>query len=258
MRCESDPDVMATDEKYRAAASAADRVRRAIEAGGERIWTVQDFQGLPFPAVTQTLSRLTRRGEIQRIGKGLYYKPRQTPFGTSRPNPRLLRSIAARDHSVFPAGLTAANLLGFSTQVPAREELATIQGSLPRAKVGRTALIHTRRPEAWRRLTDRDAALLDLIRRRAETSELSPRETVQRLLELLKEDGRFERLMEVANSEPPRVRAMLGALGEELGMGKATLESLRSSLNPLSRFDFGPLSVLKAARVWHAKGRRSG
>ena len=40
--------------------AAADRVRRAIDGGGERVWSVQDFPGLPFPAVAQTLSRLAR------------------------------------------------------------------------------------------------------------------------------------------------------------------------------------------------------
>lgn len=250
---------MATQEKYRAGTTnAAERVRRAIEAGGERVWTVRDFQGLPFPAVAQALSRLARRGTIQRLAKGLYYKPRKTAFGPSRPNPKLLRCIAAQDHTMFPAGLTAANLLGFSTQVPAREELATTGGSLPRATVGRTARVHTRRPQAWRKLNEQDAALLDLLRRRAETSELSPEETVRRILGLLREEGRFERLVEVASEEPPRVRAILGAFGEELGKGRKALEPLRSSLNPLSRFDFGLLAVLKAARAWQAKERGSG
>ena len=63
--------------------------------------------------------------------------------------------------------------------------------------------------------------------------------------------------MKVAKHEPPRVRAMLGALGEELGKEKKLLESLKSSLNPLTRFDFGILWTLKSARSWQAKERRT-
>ena len=249
---------MGTNASQHTRGSAADQVRRAIDRGGERVWAVRDFPQLPFPAVAQALSRLTRGGTLQRVSKGLYYRPRKTAFGMSRPNPKLLREAGGRTRAVFPSGLTAANRLGFSTQVPAREELATIRGSLPRAMVGQTARVHTRRPEAWATLTEEEAALLDLIRRRAETSELSPEETVAKLLSLLEADERFERLARVAKHEPPRVRAMLGAMGETLGKDGKALESLRASLNPLTRFDFGILSTLKSARSWQAKERKIG
>jgi len=74
----------------------------------------------------------------------------------------------------------------------------------------------THRPEAWTGLPDTDTALLDFLRRAGQTSELSPGDTIQRTITLLPEGGRFERFLKIAGSEPPRVRAMLGALGEEL------------------------------------------
>lgn len=49
----------------------------------------------------------------------------------------------------------------------------------------------------------------------------------------------FERLAIAARIGPPRVRAMLGALGERLGGHAAAVERLRGSLNPLSRYEFG-------------------
>ena len=100
-----------------------------------------------------------------------------------------------------------------------------------------------------------DAALLDFLRRGGRSSELSPQQTIRRLVSLLRDDGRFERLLKVADTEPPRVRALLGALGEELGKKPRALESLRASLNRLSRFDFGVLTALPAARRWQAKER---
>lgn len=249
---------MATQVKQGSRASTAEQVRGAIERGGERLWTVQDFPTLPFPAVAQALSRLTRRGEISRIAKGLYYRPRETPFGASRPNPKLLRDRATKLQPVFPAGLTAANLLGFTTQVPAREEVATTGGSLPRAMIGHATRVYTRRPRAWASLTEKQAAILDFIRRRGETSELSPEKTVRKLLGHLRVGRTFERLARVAIHEPPRVRAMLGALGQDLGMKDAKLAALRSSLNPLSRFDFGILKVLKSAGSWQVTMRKTG
>jgi hypothetical protein len=126
----------------------------------------------------------------------------------------------------------------------------------PRKLVGSKTLIHTRRPEAWAGLSEAEAALLDFLRRGGQTSELSPEETVRRTVALLREPRRFERLLEIAGSEPPRVRAMIGAIGEEIGKKPGALERLRASLNPLSRFDFGMLKALSCASRWQAKGAR--
>jgi hypothetical protein len=62
-------------------------------------------------------------------------------------------------------------------------------------------------------------------------------------------------LGKAATDELPRVRAMLGAAGEQLGMDDRLLKRLRASLNPLSRYDFGTLTVLRAADRWQAKRR---
>lgn len=236
--------------------NTAETVRRRIEASGERVWRLADFEGLPFTAVAQALSRLSRRGVIQRLGKGLYYRPRPTAFGESKPNSAQIRSLPVRRRGVFPAGVAAANLLGFTTQNPAQVELATDGLSLPRLIVGKETVIHTRRPESWRELSETDAALLDFLRKRGESSELSPEETVDKLFEYFRESGRYERLLKIAASEPPRVRAMLGAIGQQLGHPESRLWALRASLNPLSRFDFGNLSVLEHARAWQAKERK--
>ena len=233
--------------------SAAALVRHRIEAGGERLWRMEDFRDLPFLAVAQGLSRLAKCGVIERLSKGVYYRARQTALGRSRPNPASLQKLVSPRQKMFPAGLAAANLLGFSTQSGPQVELATIGLSLPRKLVGRGAVLHTRRPEAWAGLTEIDAALLDFLRRGGGLTELPPEETIQRVLALVAEPGRFERLLKVARTEPPRVRAILGAIGEELGMDPRRLLQLRATLNPISRFAFGALGVLPNARAWQAK-----
>jgi hypothetical protein len=241
----------ATSRKSRDVAAS---VRNRIRLGGERIWRLDDFRDLAFTAVAQALSRLTKAGELIRLSKGVYYRPRETRFGKSRPNPAAISKLAGRQKTVFPAGTAAANRLGFSTQTAKRRELATCALSLPRKLVGSNAIVHTRRPEAWASLSDTDAALLDFLRRVGRLSELSPEETIKRTLALLREDDRYPRLLNVAATEPPRVRALLGALGERLGRPPQELDRLRQSLNPLSRFDFGLYAALDNARTWQAKG----
>jgi Family of unknown function (DUF6088) len=229
-------------------------IRQRIQAAGERLWRLEDFADLPFTAVAQALSRLTRNGRLERLSKGVYYSTRETAFGKSRPNPAAIQRLAARRKTVFPSGISAANLLGFTTQTASKAEVSTSALSLPRKLIGET-IVHTRRPEAWVGLSDKDAALLDFLRRAGRTSELSPEETIRRTISLLSEDGRMERLIKIAHAEPPRVRAMLGAIGEQLGKTPSVLKRLRDSLSPFSRFDFGLLAGLRCARKWQAKGR---
>ncbi|MFM7559020.1 hypothetical protein [Cylindrospermopsis raciborskii] len=82
---------------------------------------------------------------------------------------------------------------------------------------------------------------------------MSPAQTHQQLLKHFQSPEMFERLVAIAHTEPPRVRAMLGALGQELGYSVELLQRLRGLLNPYSRFDFGKLSTLRYAREWQSK-----
>jgi hypothetical protein len=231
-------------------------VQNRIDRGGERLWRLDNFRDLPFTAVAQALSRMARAGMIQRLSKGVYYRSRETAFGKSRPNPAAIHKLATKRANVYPSGIAAANLLGFTTQTAGHGEVSTSALSLPRKLVGSDTVIHTRRPEAWTNLSDTDAATLDFLRQRGKTSELLPADTVRRTLALASEQDRFERLLKAADSEPPRVRAMLGAIGQQLGKNPPAMRQLRESLNPFSRFDFGMLAGLKYARQWQAKERR--
>jgi hypothetical protein len=187
---------------------------------------------------------------LQRLRKGLYYRSKQTAIGPSEPS-----ASAAVGHALnaplHPAGLSAGAALGFSTQNPARPEFATPAAAAPGAL--RDATVHTRRPASRFELEALDGALLELLRDRAHYSDLSPQETVRRLVSMLSGQTRFKRLAKAALSEPPRVRAMLGALGEQAGAPAAALQDLRNSLNPISKFDFGVLAALPNAREWQAR-----
>lgn len=234
--------------------TTANQVRMRIEAGGERLWRLEDFRDQPFTAVAQTLSRMTKDGELQRLSKGTYYRSRQSNFGPTLPNQAKMRSLAARTKTLFPAGLSAANLLGFTTQIVRQGEMSTSSASLPRKLVGMDAKIHTRRPDAWKHLTEEEAAILDFLRRGGKDSELTPEETTRRVLRLLSKSDTYAHLARVADSEPPRVRALLGAFGEQIGVKPAALNRLRQSLNPSSRFDFGMFADMPNAKAWQAKG----
>ena len=132
-----------------------------------------------------------------------------------RTRPQSESSLHARKH-VFPSGIAAANLLGFTTQTAGRGEVATSALSLPRKLIGAETVIHTRRPEAWADLSDAGCrALLDFLRQRGKTSELSPEETVRKTPRpCFQRKAASSACSRLLIREPPRVRAMLGAIGE--------------------------------------------
>ena len=238
------------------AATTMQAIRLRIESGGERIWRMEDFQDLPAAAAAQALSRLTKAGFIQRLSTGTYYRSRDSSFGKTRPNPNAMSKIAGKSRSIFPAGITAANQLRFTTQAPSRAEISTLSGSLPKKLIGSEVIVHTRRPNAWKWLSGDEAALLEFMRRGGRDTELSPEETLERTRKLITTMKAYKKLLAAAPSEPPRVRAILGALGEELGADRKDLAVLHRSLNPLSKFDFGVFAALPNAAEWQAKGAR--
>lgn len=228
-------------------------VRARIESAGDRVWCYRDFRELPVGAVAQALSRMSRAGTIERVAKGAYYRSRTTALGKSRPSPAALHALAVHGKAAFPSGVAAANLLGFTSQQAAKVEIATTARSLSSKLLGTQAVVYIRRPKSWSALSQSEAALLDFLRRGGVHCELSPRQTLRRMTRLLSRPRTYERVIRVAYTEPPRVRAMLGALGERMGKPRRTLSHLKASLNPLSRFDFGVLRHLPNAARWQAK-----
>ena len=230
--------------------TAAARIRRRIERGGERFWRVSDFDDLPPRTVARTLARLADAGVVERARHGLYYRSRPTVVGPSIPSATALASHTV-DVPLHAAGLSAANVLGLTTQNPARRELATPAANPP--SVLGNAIVHTRRPASRARLSAEEGALIEMLRTRGRDSDVGPAGTIRRLLRILGRGGTFERVARSALDEPPRVRAMLGAFGEELEANPRTLKRLRDSLNPLSAFDFGLFRDLPAAKKWQAR-----
>ncbi len=79
-------------------------------------------------AIDKVLQRLVARGELRRLSRGLYDKPRQDPLlGMLWPTvDAVVTALSGKDRlRLQPTGVYAANLLGLSDQVPARVEFLT-------------------------------------------------------------------------------------------------------------------------------------
>lgn len=112
------------------------RIRIAHSKFGE-VFFVSSFPQYDVEYVTKLLAIFEKEGLITRIAKGVYVKAQKTRFGILYPSAyELVKEIAKRDKAkVIPTGATAANRLGFSTQVPMNSVFLTT-GSGRKLKLG--------------------------------------------------------------------------------------------------------------------------
>jgi hypothetical protein len=108
--------------------AVASRIRKAAKKW-DGAFTPSDFADLGDPRVVGVvLGRLNAKGVIRRIRRGVYEIPEEHPvLGRVGASPKaVLDAISRRDGlELLPSGAYAANLLGLSTQVPARRTYGT-------------------------------------------------------------------------------------------------------------------------------------
>lgn len=113
--------------------------------GRGKVFTSKDFLDLGTrEAVDQALSRLARAGDVRRLGRGLYDRPRRNEtLGIELPPEadQVARALGRRTgHRMVPSGAVAANALGLSTQVPAKPTYLT-DGRSREVRIGNTVFI---------------------------------------------------------------------------------------------------------------------
>ena len=104
-------------------------MRRARAGGRGGVFTPHDFLDMAArAAVDQALSRLVQKGQLRRLARGLYDFPKVHPaLGQLAPTPDVVAQALARGTGsrLQIDGVRAANVLGLSTQVPAKHRYLT-------------------------------------------------------------------------------------------------------------------------------------
>jgi hypothetical protein len=112
-----------------------------------KIFFASDFAKLGnYDACCKALERLTKRGDIMRVTRGIYTIPQTSKFiGKVSPSANeIIKSVLKRDKAkVIPTGSLAKNLLGLSTQVPLKTVYLT-NGSPRKLQIGKMTIIFKR------------------------------------------------------------------------------------------------------------------
>jgi hypothetical protein len=182
---------------------------RRIMTSRNQFWKTADFD-MPLSTKQRLLADLVKRGELRHIRKGLYWRGIKTPLGMAPPTSDVLASQLADGKGIGPAGLSAANVLRLSTQIPRRAEYAVVDRPPAGGDGLRFVNRSTRRARATSGLNSLDVAALEVLDGWDRVIETGPEEAMSRLASLLKSGTiSAERLARASETEPAAARARL-------------------------------------------------
>lgn len=196
-----------------------------------------------YPSAAKVLERLQKKGEIKKVSKGVFYKPKNTLFGELQPdyNEQLHPYLFENGKRIaYVTGTSLYNSLGLTTQVAYRIKIAC-RGK--RIRIDRGSL-KASPVKSYVEVTDNNykvLGLLDAFKDIKQIPDCSTTKAIRRLSSIIKDmaSGQIRYLIKYALVYPPRVRASVGAVLENSGYENEELENLKESLNPLTTIKLG-------------------
>lgn len=240
------------------------RVAQKIEQQIQQLpeGTTFDYQTLmverdEYTAASKALERLIKKEIINRVSSGIFYKPKQTVFGTLKPNEQeLLKTYLFEDGKriAYITGISLYNRLGLTTQVPKVIKIACRDKRIS-ASVGN---IKGKAVKSYVDVTDKNYYLLELLDALKDFNQIPDLDSESAIILLANKfkslsSKELDLLITIALKYPPRVRALLGAILEKYN-AEANLSALKNSLNPLSEYQYNiPLNALSNGAIWKLK-----
>jgi len=203
--------------------------------------------------IVRALNRMVERGELAKLSKGRYYKPRVSSFGTMQPEREEIIKDLLRANGRTIGYITGYLLflqMGLTTQVPNIMEIG-ING---KKKVIKRGIYKIRFVSQPNKITSANTYLLQLLDCLKYIRSI-PDTTVDKSVELLANKIKVldaikkNRLVTLSLNYQPSVRALLGALLEQY-CPEVKVEALRKSLNPISTYKIDT-SILPNAKNWN-------
>lgn len=209
-----------------------------------------------YSAAAKAIERLIAKERIKRVSTGIFYKPKKTVFGELRPgDSEIIKPYLFEQGKriAYITGTALYNSLGLTTQVPnviklaSRSKRITINTGNIKAKPVKSYIDVTE--DNFRLLQ-----LLDVLKDFTKIPDLDKETGIRFSLTQLKNlpEKEKSRIIRFALQYPPRTRALLGALLNQIS--KKENAELMNSLNPFSTYDLGiNKKMLPTAPNWNIK-----
>jgi len=195
-----------------------------------------------YQTAAKALERLQTKGIIKKISKGVFYKPEQTVFGELKPdyNEQLKQYLYKNGKRIaYVTGVSLYNQLGLTTQMAFRIKIASRSN---RITINRGAL-KADAVKSYADVTDTNYELLGFLDAFKDIKQI-PDSNVNTSIKILSakiknlNTKQITEIQKYALLYPPRVRAMVGAILENINT-KISTRKLKESLNPLTKFELG-------------------
>ncbi len=222
------------------------------------VFTFDDFynQGNSKEAIIKALNRMAVSGKIEKLSKGKYYKPEKTIFGNLEPSQKQIVKDLLEDNGKitgYLTGLSIYNQLGFTTQVSNTIQIGKNEVR-PQLMRGRYSISFVKQKNTINKENIYALQLLDVLRFINKIPDANIENTLRKFIEILKSKKfkEISNLQRLALKYQPSVRALLGAILEQISMNNTEL--LENSLNPITKYNFkGAYKVLSTTEKWNIK-----
>lgn len=220
---------------------------------GELI-TFDEFSYLKnFNAVALTLGRLNKSGKIQRLSKGVYYKPIITEYGSLKPSEdEILKKILLKNNKGYVSGPVAFNKLGLTTQVPNTIEIRGNNSSRS-TKIGKLRIKYIKSDDIFRGEDTQVLQLLDALQDIRKIPDTNVNDTYleikSKILRL--PEVQVKRLFYFSKNRKPRIRALVGSILEKKfpELSLTLFKTLNSLTTYKLGFDEGIISNMKKWKI---------
>ena len=228
-----------------------------IESGKIFTYKELNIKKEEYSAASKSIERLIKRKIIKRISTGVFYKPKQTVFGELKPDEeKIITPYLFKNGKriAYITGLLLYNKMGLTTQIPKEISIASNKKRIYISKGN----IKAKAVKSYVEVTDKNYKLLELLdalKDFKKIPDLNKKSAISILTDKLSSlnNKQIKELIEIALEYPPRVRAFLGALLENLDKNFNTT-SLDNSLNPLSEYELGlTKDILPTVEKWNIK-----
>lgn len=225
-----------------------------LESGA--ILKYKDFKDLEISsmALSKALGTLVKENKLNRIEKGVFYKPKKSRFGSLGPNivqvaiKELEENNQARG---YITGVGLYNRLGLTTQISNVLEIAVNKRKNSKTLKGRK-IKYVERSATINKENIPYLQLLDAIKDIKKIPDSDPNESYKILsykIENFNEEQQ-EKLVTLSFEYSPMTRALLGSILEDVSL--ISLSELKASMNPLTTFKIN-INLIKNRKRWNIK-----
>jgi hypothetical protein len=199
-------------------------------------------QGIPQVTFYKALERLTKRGKLVRIGKGLYSPVKETRFGKVVLSEKEIVEFLIANYSGVVIGYPLYTRLGLTTQVAKTIEVLSTQFSEVQRSIGRIHVYGIREPLA--ELTIKHIEALEVLEAYNEIEDLNKKtfsEYIKQIADFYDEQACEKAL--VTRKYKKRTIAFLRMILNHYGVAN----TLGRHLSPLTKYDIPQESALYGA-----------